>query len=80
MQAANQFITVGGSILKTAHYKIIIIILIISNIFWCSNFVNELHKNEELSRICVEQSNLLDTAISTIQENIDFLESLEKED
>lgn len=58
----------------------IIIILIVSNIFWCSNFVNELHKNEELRRVCIEQSYLFDTAINTIQENIDFLESLEKED
>lgn len=65
--------------MKDTRYIFIIIILIISNIFWCSSFVNELHKNEELSRICVEQSILLDTAINTIQENIDFLESLEKE-
>lgn len=66
--------------MKDTRYIFIIIILIISNIFWCSSFVNELHKNEELSRICVEQSILLDTAINTIQENIDFLESLEKEE
>lgn len=65
--------------MKAVHYRIIII-LIVSNIFWCSGFVNEHHKNEELRRVCVEQSNLLDTAISAIQENIDFLESLEKED
>lgn len=66
--------------MKTTRYKIIIVILIISNIFWCSNFVNEMHKNEELRRVCIEQSYLLDTAISAIQENIDFLESLEKEE
>lgn len=66
--------------MRKVYLIFIIIILIISNIFWCSNFVNVLNENKELKRICIEQSDLLDAAISTIQENIDFLESLEKED
>jgi hypothetical protein len=66
--------------MKDVHYISIIIILIVSNIFWCSNFVNVLNENKELKRVCIEQSNLIDTAINAIQENIDLLESLEKED
>lgn len=66
--------------MKKVYLIFIIIILIVSNIFWCSNFVNVINENKELKRICIEQSYLLDTAINTIQEKIDFLESLEKED